>query len=151
MVSQETTVKKQGEETRADAVLPPVCLWSRQPNHQLENDEAARDPDQGPPQPMPEQIVRVAEGHHQHRSQAHAPTQSLRLLNRQHVCKPGHTRDEIRATRTPWIFSMIKCLFSALEKKRAFQHGQNLLLLCAKKQAHMNSPLASSPLVSSPS
>ena len=65
-----------------------ACLWPRQPDLQQEEDEAERDHDQGPPGPTHEQIARVAEGHHQRRSQAQAPTQSLRLLNTSHTA-PG--------------------------------------------------------------
>ena len=66
-------------------------LWSRQPDHQLEDDEAERDHGQGPTRLTHEQIARVAEGHHRRRSQAQAPTQSLRLLNVSHTA-PGSTR-----------------------------------------------------------
>ena len=65
--------------------LIPRCTGART------HDEAERDHGQGPPEPTQEQIARVAEGHHRRRSQAQAPTQPLRLLNGQHVCRPGHT------------------------------------------------------------
>ena len=65
--------------------LIPRCTGTRT------HDEAEWDHGQGPPEPTQEQIARVAEGHHRRRSQAQAPTQSLRLLNGQHVCRPGHT------------------------------------------------------------
>ena len=61
----------------------PACLWPHQPDHQVEDDGAERDHGQSPPEPTHEQIAKVAEGRHRRRSQAQAPTQSLRLLNGQ--------------------------------------------------------------------
>ena len=56
----------------------PAYWWPHQPDHQLEDDEAELDHDQGPPEPTNEQSPG---GNHRLRSQAQAPTQSLRLSN----------------------------------------------------------------------
>ena len=74
--------------------------------HQLEDDEAERDHGQGPPRPTHEQIARVAEGHHRRRSQAQAPTQSLRLLNASHTA-PGSTRASPLPSRSSPPFSQV--------------------------------------------
>ena len=58
-----------------------ACLWPHPPDHQLEDDKAERDLDQGPPGPTHEQIARVAEGHHTDAK----PKLQLNLL----VCSTG--------------------------------------------------------------
>ena len=58
-VSQETTVKWEAEDTGRMSCRTLACLWPQQPDHQLKDDEAEQDHDQGSQGPTHEQIARV--------------------------------------------------------------------------------------------
>ena len=76
------------------------------------------------------------------------PPEHGRVETLQASVRVEHTRDKVRATQTPWIFSRVKCLSSAPEKKRAFQHGQTTFC-CVRRNSHEQSPCVQSPGVQS--